>query len=153
MTKTDFAELKDKLTKIDDELAIKNQFEKEVTEYRYAVYPDADKDQIQTMLADCGCHGYFDAVEVITEIRIAKIGVFYCFVKSSNWIDEEDLQLYTEPKPKVKKWLYLVKYRNRKSEEIFFRPYTEDQAKNRYNENVLVEWFQRLDWSMTEVDE
>lgn len=72
MTKTDFAELKEKLTKLDDELAIKKQFEKEVTEYRYAVYPDADKDQIQTMLADCGCHGYFDAAFVGVKTENAK---------------------------------------------------------------------------------
>ena len=94
MTQTDFAELKEKLTKRDDELAIKKQFEKEVTEYRYAVYPDADKDQIQTMLADCGCHGYFDA---------AFIGVNHQHTKDAAIISEliEIIQSQSELLKKV----------------------------------------------------
>lgn len=29
-----------------------------VTEYRYGVFPDADKDQLETLLADYACHGF-----------------------------------------------------------------------------------------------
>lgn len=29
-----------------------------VTEFRYACYPDADKDQLETLLADYACHGF-----------------------------------------------------------------------------------------------
>mgnify|MGYP000493995760 CR=1 FL=1 len=44
-----------------DEQKARKACEPQITEYRYAVYPDADKEQIQTLLADCGCHGYMDS--------------------------------------------------------------------------------------------
>jgi peptide methionine sulfoxide reductase MsrA len=96
MTKTDFAELKERLTKLDDELSIKKQFEKEVTEYRYAVYPDADKDQIQTMLADCGCHGYFDAAFIGVKTEHTKSAAIISELIEIIQIQSDALELSTD---------------------------------------------------------
>ena len=44
------------------------------SEFRYACYPDADKDELQTLLANYACHGFaagvgvkFDRVKPITD--------------------------------------------------------------------------------------
>ncbi len=45
-------------------LALEERGKELVTEFRYACYPDADKDQLATLLAGYGCHGFESGLSV-----------------------------------------------------------------------------------------
>ena len=88
------------------------------------------------------------AISTIIEISISKSGNCYYLDTILGRFEESELTLYTEPKPKVKKWFYLIKWHSG-DETMSVRPYVnEDVAKLECNNPKSV---QRLDWSMTEV--
>lgn len=92
---------------------------------------------------------------VIDNILLTKAGVFYPYSDKDEpqtlyHFEEKDLKLYTEPKPKVKKWFYLVKNYSCAYEEMSRYPYTEEVANELYK-TPHIQWVQRLDWSMVEV--
>lgn len=89
----------------------------------------------------------------IAEIIISKSYVLYAhiddrYMLAKKYYDERDLELYTEPKPKVKKYLYA--YSNNGDTYITGTYYKSDEdfAKTR-----MYSFAQRLDWSMIEVEE
>lgn len=85
----------------------------------------------------------------ISEIHIRKGNkCFYCG-GNTDLFAEEELSLYTEPKPKVKKWFYLVKSMKGVRESMTSCPYIDDAEFMKNNPSA--KWFQRLDWTMTEV--
>ena len=88
------------------------------------------------------------AISTIIEISISKSGNCYYLDTILGRFEESELTLYTEPKPKVKKWFYLVKFMAC-AETMTASPFSsDDEVKNKYSN---AEWVQRLDWSMTEV--
>ena len=88
----------------------------------------------------------------ISEIHIRKGNQFFYCGGNTDLFAEEELTLYTEPKPKVKKWFYLLKWHNG-DETMSIRPFTnEDEIKQAYQHDKFKS-IQRLDWSMVGVDD
>ena len=52
------------LIKKREKLAFDDRAKALESEFRYACYPDADKDELQTLLADYACHGFASGVGV-----------------------------------------------------------------------------------------
>lgn len=86
----------------------------------------------------------------VEHIVIYKTEIHY-YTKSGTFWHEESLALYTEPKPKVKKylWAYVDKLSKHQMVSMHFFK-NEKEFKDFYG---FKSWFQRLDWSMIEVDE
>jgi len=95
----------------------------------------------------------------ISEVIISKSYVLYsyteeCIFRSKReYYDERDLELYTEPKPKVKKYLYASRYTSFNPIKIGRAFYTDDIDFLSSENTPHPEWYQRLDWSMIEVSE
>ena len=93
------------------------------------------------------------AISTINEISISKSGNCYYLDTILGRFEESELPLYTEPKPKVKKYLYAFKYKKDSREVHSASFYKDDQDFLKEYKIPSFEWFQRLDWSMTEVDD
>lgn len=70
--------MSDLIKKVREKLEFDDRAKSLESEFRYACYPDADKDELQTLLADYACHGFaagvgvrFDRVKPIIEALIA----------------------------------------------------------------------------------
>lgn len=56
--------MSDLIKKAREKLAFDDRAKTLESEFRYACYPDADKDELQTLLADYACHGFASGVGV-----------------------------------------------------------------------------------------
>jgi len=56
--------MSDLLAKLREKLEFDDRAKSLESEFRYACYPNADKDELQTLLADYACHGFASGVGV-----------------------------------------------------------------------------------------
>ena len=89
------------------------------------------------------------AISTIIEISISKSGNCYYLDTILGRFEEYELALYTEPKPKVKKYLWA--YKDGNGDYTISRGFYKDVQE--FERFVNTQWFQRLDWSMIEVEE
>lgn len=93
----------------------------------------------------CGVSFVVDSI-LISE---GKISYFMAFGSSAH--PEETLELFVESKPKVKMYLYAYKHETPGETWVSVCVYKDDEHFKKRCAHVS--WFQRLDWSMTEVEE
>lgn len=77
-------------------------------------------------------------------------GYWYREGVKGSWMIEENLELYTEPKPKIKKYLYAYRFGNHPISVSGYFYENDFELKN--DPHGQITWCQRLDWSMIEVD-
>lgn len=91
------------------------------------------------------------SIFTVESILLDKDGYWYREGDYTSWLAEKDLTIYTEPKPKVKKYLWAYKHNGNKGHVVsgYFYKDTEEAKEALGSESSLV----RLDWSMIECEE
>lgn len=95
-------------------------------------------------------HAIGTIIFVIRQILTTESGYAYRHDFVNEWIHEDYISLYVEPKKKVKKYLWV--YSEGLGEHTATRGFYKDEQEVKKNVKHVT-WFQRLDWSMIEVEE